>query len=567
MIDFWLPALLLGALAAAFVLAPLRGAARGGGDRALRRASNVAIFEDRLAEIRADLEAGEIDPDEARALEAELQRSLLRDADPDEQDAPLALADGHRLLLGAALAAPVLAVVLYADWGLSLGALADLELAASVEQLDAVERGSEGGGGEMRALAVRLADRLRSEPDDLDGWFLLGRTRLQLGEFEAASEAFEEMTRRSPDSVAPRVFQAQALYMADDRALTPRVRALVDAVLTLAPDQPIMLELLAMDAFQGRRFPEAADLFARVLASGIQDPARRQFLEDGLARSRELGGLPAATTAAAVPVPPAVTSGPSVSVEVELSDAALSELPSSAAVFVLARAVNGPRMPLAVRRLAPGSSLALTLTTDDAMSPAMTLATATEVELVARLSRSGTATPGPDDLEAVVGPLAPGESPSVQVRLDPAGSAGRIRPPESVADLAPAVAPTVASGPRDTAAASVRIPVLVEVSEGLEAAPEASVFVFAREVGGTPMPLAVARLTFAELPTLVTLDDGMAMMPGRTLSAATEVELVARVTAGGGVVAQAGDLEGVVGPLDPREVGRVVPLLVDRVVD
>ena len=178
--------------------------------------------------------------------------------------------------------------MLYADWGFSLGALADLALAEDVQGLAAAERGEEAGGGEVRDLAVRLAVRLEANPEDLDGWFLLGRTRLQLGEFEGAAQAFGEVASRAPESVAPRVFQAQALYMADDRALTTRVRALVDAVLTLDPQQPIMLELLGMDAFQNRRFAEAADLFARVLGAGIEDEARRRFLEDGLARAREL---------------------------------------------------------------------------------------------------------------------------------------------------------------------------------------------------------------------------------------------------------------------------------------
>ena len=107
---------------------------------------------------------------------------------------------------------------------------------------------------------------------------------------------------------------------------------------------------------------------------------------------------------------------------------------------------------------------------------------------------------------------------------------------------------------------------LVELAEGLAPAPGATLFVFARAVEGPRMPVAVARLAAAELPTLVTLDDSMAMMPGRTLSAAGPVELVARVTTSGGVAASAGDLEGSTGPLDPAATRRVIPLLVDRVV-
>lgn len=566
MTVFWPIALLLGALAAAFVLFPLLRSGRGS-DASLRRASNLAIYEDRLAEIRADRDAHEISADEAAALEAELARSLLRDADPDEAGSTGVAAargdatEGRGLLYGGAIAVPLLAIVLYADWGLSLGALADLALAEDVQGLAAAERGEEAGEGEVRDLAVRLAARLEAEPDDLDGWFLLGRTRLQLGDFEGAADAFGEVATRAPNSVAPRVFQAQALYMADDRALTARVRALVDAVLTLDPEQPIMLELLAMDAFQNRRFGEAADLFARVLDSGIEDEARRSFLADGLARARELAGLPPAPASGGDAT--AVADGPSIAVNVELSAEALADLPSSAAVFVLARPVGGPRMPLAVKRLAPSASLNTTLTVADAMAPAMSLATVDQVELVARLSRSGTAVPGPDDVEAVVGPLAPAEGPRVAVRLAPGASSGRVLDAGGAPAAAEARSPA-ADGPETP---GVSIQILVELAEGLESDPAASVFVFAREPGGPPMPLAVARLTAAELPTLVTLDDSMAMMPGRSLSSVDRVELVARVTRSGGVVAAPGDLEGSAGPVEASSARRVVTLLIDRVVD
>ena len=82
--------------------------------------------------------------------------------------------------------------------------------------------------------------------------------------------------------IGPRVYQAQALYLADGRIVTPRVRALVDAVLTREPEQSTMLELLAMDAFQNRRFNDAARYFGRVLAGGIEDAPRRAFWRTAL---------------------------------------------------------------------------------------------------------------------------------------------------------------------------------------------------------------------------------------------------------------------------------------------
>ena len=83
----------------------------------------------------------------------------------------------------------------------------------------------------------------------------------------------------------------------------------------------------------------------------------------------------------------------------------------------------------------------------------------------------------------------------------------------------------------------------LSLAPGLSASPDATVFVFAR-TPGTPMPLAVDRFPARELPREVVLDEGSAMIPGQGLRSVPALEVVARVTASGGVRAAPGDLEG-----------------------
>jgi len=109
--------------------------------------------------------------------------------------------------------------------------------------------------------------------------------------------------------------------------------------------------------------------------------------------------------------------------------------------------------------------------------------------------------------------------------------------------------------------------VLVEAGEAVSVPSGATLFVFAREVGGPPAPLAVVRHRADELPLLLTLDDSMAMTSGRTLSHASTVQIVARVSKDGGVVARPGDLEGVSATLDLASRSRVVNVLIDRVIE
>ena len=94
--------------------------------------------------------------------------------------------------------------------------------------------------------------------------------------------------------------------------------------------------------------------------------------------------------------------------------------------------------------------------------------------------------------------------------------------------------------------------------------PDTAVFVFARAASGPPMPLAVQRLTLADLPTSVHLDDGMAMMPQMRLSAFPQVVVGARVSPSGQAMPQPGDLEGSIGPVSSTSTG-AVSVTIDRV--
>ncbi|WP_019530361.1 c-type cytochrome biogenesis protein CcmI [Dasania marina] len=110
------------------------------------------------------------------------------------------------------------------------------------------------------------------------------------------------------------------------------------------------------------------------------------------------------------------------------------------------------------------------------------------------------------------------------------------------------------------------IMVKVSIAATLHAASDAPVFIYARAINGPKMPLAVARLTVADLPTTVRLDESMAMAPGMSLSKFAQVEVVARISSQGIANAAAGDLQGLVGPVDSAGEA-VVELVIDEVLE
>ncbi len=98
----------------------------------------------------------------------------------------------------------------------------------------------------------------------------------------------------------------------------------------------------------------------------------------------------------------------------------------------------------------------------------------------------------------------------------------------------------------DVAASGAKVQVKVDVSSEVRSRfnPGDTVFVYAKAAAGPKMPLAAQRLTLAQLPATVTLDDSMAMMEGMNMSAFGSVVISARVTTTGSAIAKAGDYIG-----------------------
>lgn len=114
--------------------------------------------------------------------------------------------------------------------------------------------------------------------------------------------------------------------------------------------------------------------------------------------------------------------------------------------------------------------------------------------------------------------------------------------------------------------ASISVEVNITDEMRANARPEDTVFVFARAPeGGPPMPLAAARLTVADLPIRITLDDTMAVAPMARLSSASEVNLIARVAKSGTPEPQSGDLQGLQGPFPVSYPDTVRLVISDRI--
>lgn len=108
-----------------------------------------------------------------------------------------------------------------------------------------------------------------------------------------------------------------------------------------------------------------------------------------------------------------------------------------------------------------------------------------------------------------------------------------------------------------------RISVKVTLANSIQASPETPVFIYARSAG-SPMPLAIVRLTAAELPAQVVLDESSAMMPGRSLKSVDQVQLVARLAVNGNARPAAGDWQGEVKTLSRSDWSSPVHIAINQ---
>ncbi|WP_324710241.1 c-type cytochrome biogenesis protein CcmI [Pseudomonas citronellolis] len=375
MIDFWLAAGLLALVAMAFLLIPLLRGRRAQAEED-RTALNVALYQERLAELDAQHAAGTLDDAQLQAGRAEAARELLADTEGEgERRSRL----GRAAPLLAAVLLPLLGLGLYLHWGASEKLALSRELAEPPHS--------------MAEMTERLEKAVQAQPDSAEGWYFLGRTYMTQERFEDAAKAFERAANLSGRQSEVLGQWAQALYFANGKKMAGTAQALADEALKQNPEEVTTLGLMGIAAFEDQRYADAAGYWQRLVAALPADDPSRAAIQSGIERARqhlaERGEkLPEAPAAAA-------TAGVTLKVRVDLSDAVKGQVRPDDSVFVFARAVNGPPMPLAVKRLKVADLPdEVSLSDADAMMPQLKLSAFPQVELVARVSRAGNAISG-----------------------------------------------------------------------------------------------------------------------------------------------------------------------------
>lgn len=219
----WLVIALLSVLALLPVLLPLLRPPKGGGDEIQH---DLTVYADQLRELEREAADGEIGEKAASEARREIERRILRAADAGNPASAKSPTSSIALALGVGVLVPGIAVGLY----LSLGAPKEIERRAAAA--DAAPELPDIG-----AATARLAKRLQSEPDDLNGWLLLGRSYRSLRRNAEAAQAFARAIGLSGKDAAVHVAYGEALSAAADGMVIPAAKAAFEQALALQPGQ------------------------------------------------------------------------------------------------------------------------------------------------------------------------------------------------------------------------------------------------------------------------------------------------------------------------------------------
>lgn len=432
-----------------------------------------AFYLARREQLQRDLRAGSLSPEAKLRAEEEMQRELLQDlAARQTRVGPMG---GQRAGVAAAcllsVLVPVAAVLLYGKLG-NPRAAADMTLAstapahASPSGSDAQNAAGDGARDDMALAINALAQRLRSAPDDADGWYTLARSYETLGRYADAVAAYRQVLRLVPGQPVVLADLADALLSNNQGKPDADAIAAVAQALANDPDQPKALALAGMMALRRGDAAEALGHWERLQALLPADSEAARQIQSNISQARAMArGAPAED---------------------------LSDKPTTAP----ARTASG----VSSNATANTSPNSLAYAAPDAATASTTASTTASPSTTARPATNTTTN-------------------STNTATAPARISGHARIADSLAD---------------------------------QVKPDDTVFILARPVSGSRMPLAISRWRVSDLPRAFVLDDSSAMSPQATLSGASRVRVEIRISRSGAAAAQPGDLQGVLPDVDVR---------------
>jgi cytochrome c-type biogenesis protein CcmH len=291
-ILFWVICAVMVAIALAFVLPPLLATDESKPVDESKEA-NVSVYRDQLTELEADLRNGIIAPDQYQQDRDSIERRMLEDVSTVKETAAKAApaAPDLRPAGAVALAIPVIAIVFYLQIGNPhLSPQGRPQPPPESAAAQSSQPDSQMTQQNVEANVAALAKRLQQNPNDVQGWTMLGRSYTSMEKYKEASDAYAKATALKSDDADLWADYAFAMAMANGQHLQGQPQELIKKSLQLDADNAKGLELAGSAAFETKNYKEAIDYWQRLLAKTPAGSELAQTISQRINEARKLAG-------------------------------------------------------------------------------------------------------------------------------------------------------------------------------------------------------------------------------------------------------------------------------------
>ena len=374
----------------------------------LRDAANLEILRDQSVEMKADLEHGLLNQESYEQGQRELQVRLLEEVKSTQPVTAIPTNPSKTLALVLMVLIPIASVALYSKLGSSK--------AFSPQQ---EEMGVADGFGIIRSETAleELEQRLAKFPENPDGWLQLGRSYSEMKRYGDATRAYAKLVELVPNEAQLWTDYADAYAMNNGQTLMGEPTKFLNKALALDANNTTALALSGSADMERGDYVSAITHWQKLIALLPPEYPDLQLIKDGVKQAREFlavqkgGKAKLAQLDKQQPVGEAAVADSALAItgKVSLSPALRSKVSPDDIVFILARAAEGPRMPLAVLRKQV-KDLPMEFSLDDtmAMQPQLKLSGFDQVIVVARVSKSGTPMAQSGDVQGTTATIKPG---------------------------------------------------------------------------------------------------------------------------------------------------------------
>ena len=275
--------------------------------------------------------------------------------------------------------------------------------------------------GQMDDLVASLQQRMAENPDDPEGWLILGRSLKTMQRYSEAEEALRNANRLVPDNPSIMIELAETmLFNSGEPEVSPEARQLIETALAIDPNQEKGLWIMGMASAQTGDDAQAVAYWTRLQEQ--LDPATGPFqaVTQQIEAAQTRMGVPVSATADTSVAEPSVAPPPAamppmakpvaseaatgefgIPATISIGDGLAGPYPANATLFIFIHPAGAAGMPLAVKRLAPqGFPMSLNFTDADLLQPGGSLQAFELLDISARISMTGVANIASGDIQA-----------------------------------------------------------------------------------------------------------------------------------------------------------------------